>query len=104
MPETIGFIGLGVMGKPMAQNLLKAGHRLIVHSRSRGPVDELVAAGAPAAGAPSPVSGNAREAAILINRLPDTPGAEVAPAGENGGVSPPHPRAAAVGTSSLAPD
>jgi hypothetical protein len=38
--ENIGFIGLGVMGKPMAGHLIKAGHRLTVHNRSRGAVDE----------------------------------------------------------------
>ena len=43
--ETIGFIGLGAMGKPMARNLLKAGYAVTVHNRSRGAVDELVAAG-----------------------------------------------------------
>ena len=37
MPETIGFIGLGVMGKPMAGHLIKAGYPLVVHNRSRGP-------------------------------------------------------------------
>ena len=37
----IGFIGLGIMGKPMARNLLKAGYPLIVHNRSRAAVDEL---------------------------------------------------------------
>ena len=45
MPEpsfkTIGFIGLGLMGKPMARNLLKAGCDLVVKSRSRGPVEEI---------------------------------------------------------------
>ena len=46
MLENIGFIGLGVMGKPMATHLITAGHHLTVHNRSRGPVDELVAAGA----------------------------------------------------------
>jgi 3-hydroxyisobutyrate dehydrogenase-like beta-hydroxyacid dehydrogenase len=46
MPETIGFIGLGLMEKPMAANLLKAGYPVVVHSRSQGPVDELVAVGA----------------------------------------------------------
>ena len=45
MSERIGFIGLGVMGKPMARHLLARGFGLVVHSRSRGPVDELVAAG-----------------------------------------------------------
>ena len=43
--ETIGFIGLGVMGKPMAGHLLKAGYSLVVHNRSRGASDELAAAG-----------------------------------------------------------
>ena len=46
MPETIGFIGLGVMGAPMARNLIEAGHPLVVHSRSPEPVDALVDAGA----------------------------------------------------------
>jgi len=43
---TIGFIGLGVMGKPMARNLLKAGYPLVGHNRSRGPIEELAAEGA----------------------------------------------------------
>ena len=43
MTEQVGFIGLGIMGRPMARNLVKAGFSLVVHSRSRGPVDELVA-------------------------------------------------------------
>ena len=49
-PETIGFIGLGVMGKPMAKNLIKAGHQLVVHSRTRASVDEVVAHGAAGGG------------------------------------------------------
>ena len=68
MPETVGFIGLGVMGKPMAKNLLKAGHRLVVHSRSRAPVDEVVAAGATAAASPADV---ARQTTIIITMLVD---------------------------------
>src|SRR5271169_5740976 len=48
----IGFIGLGIMGRPMAQNLLKAGFQLLVYNRSKPPVDLLVSAGA--ASAPSP--------------------------------------------------
>jgi 2-hydroxy-3-oxopropionate reductase len=46
MTEAIGFIGLGLMGRPMAKNLLKRGYPVVVHSRSQGPVDELVGAGA----------------------------------------------------------
>ena len=56
MAENIGFIGLGVMGKPMAKHLVAAGHRLTVHNRSRGAVDELVAAGATAAASPAEVA------------------------------------------------
>ena len=43
---TIGFIGFGIMGKPMARNLLKAGYPLIIHNRSRAAVDELSQEGA----------------------------------------------------------
>jgi len=61
------------MGKPMAGHLLKAGYRLIVHNRSRGAVDELVAAGATAAASPAEV---ARAATVVITMLPDTPDVE----------------------------
>ena len=46
MSPAIGFIGLGIMGKPMARNLLKAGHSLVVYNRRTGPAEELVAEGA----------------------------------------------------------
>ncbi|MGZ3616210.1 MAG: NAD(P)-binding domain-containing protein, partial [Ktedonobacteraceae bacterium] len=46
MSDTIGFIGLGIMGKPMAHNLLKTGFPVIVHNRHQEVTDELVAAGA----------------------------------------------------------
>ena len=49
----IGFIGLGLMGKSMARNILKAGFTLVVHNRSRAAVDELVAEGATAASSPT---------------------------------------------------
>ena len=56
MDGRIGFIGLGIMGRPMARNLLGAGFELVVRSRSRGPVDGLVAAGAAAASSPAEVA------------------------------------------------
>ena len=56
MSHTVGFIGLGLMGKPMARNLLKKGFSVIVHSRSRGPVDELAKDGATTAGSPAEVA------------------------------------------------
>ena len=58
------------MGKPMARNLLKKGLRVVAHSRSRGPVDELVKEGANAAGSPAEV---AKQAAVIITMLPDGP-------------------------------
>ncbi len=67
--ERIGFIGLGIMGKPMAKNLLAAGYPLTVHSRSPGPVDEVVAAGASRADGPAAV---ATSSDITITMLPDT--------------------------------
>jgi len=79
--ETVGFIGLGIMGRPMARNLLNAGHRLVVHSRSGGPVDELVAAGAERATSPADVAGRA---GVVITMLPDTPDLEVVSHGPDG--------------------
>src|SRR5258705_12667139 len=73
MADTIGFIGLGLMGKPMAKNLLKKGYPLVVHSRSPGPVDEVVAAGATRA---SSAAEGARAATRIITMLPDSPDVE----------------------------
>jgi 2-hydroxy-3-oxopropionate reductase len=78
---TVGFIGLGIMGKPMARNLLKAGYSLVVHNRSRAAVEELTKEGAQAAA-------NSKELAerseIIITMLPDSPDVELVYAGENG--------------------
>jgi 2-hydroxy-3-oxopropionate reductase len=79
--EVIGFIGLGIMGKPMALNLIKAGYSLVVQSRSRGPVDALVAAGAVAANTPAEV---ARDASVIITMVPDTPDVDLVVRGKNG--------------------
>src|SRR5919205_47324 len=81
MPERIGFIGLGIMGRPMARNLMKAGFELVVHNRSRGPVDELAAEGAAAAGSPREV---AERAKTVITVLPDSPDVEQVALGEGG--------------------
>ena len=77
----IGFIGLGIMGKPMARNLLKAGYPLIVHNRSRGAVEELAKEGAKAAANSKEVAGQSE---VLITMLPDSPDVELVYAGENG--------------------
>ena len=82
--ETIGFIGLGVMGKPMAKNLIKKGHQLVVHSRTRASVDEVAAAGAAAATSPADV---ARQSTLVITMLPDTPDVELVLSGRDGVLS-----------------
>jgi 2-hydroxy-3-oxopropionate reductase len=81
MPETIGFIGLGVMGVPMAGNLLEAGHPLVVHSRSPEPVEALAEAGAETASSPREV---AERADVVITMLPDSPAVEAVVLGEDG--------------------
>jgi 2-hydroxy-3-oxopropionate reductase len=82
--ETIGFIGLGIMGKPMALNLIKGGYTVVAHSRSRGPVDEVVKAGARAAGSPAEV---ASQSQVVITMVPDTPDVELVLTGSNGVLS-----------------
>jgi 2-hydroxy-3-oxopropionate reductase len=81
MPEKIGFIGLGVMGRPMAKHLVTKGHRLTVYNRSRGSIDDLVSAGA-AAGASS--ADVAERSDIVITMLPDTSDVELVLTGANG--------------------
>ena len=81
MAQVIGFIGLGIMGRPMARNLLKAGYPLLVHSRSQGPVEEIVKAGAKAAASPGDV---ASQCDVLITMLPNSPDVELVALGPNG--------------------
>ena len=81
MAQAIGFIGLGIMGRPMARNLLKAGYPLVVHSRSPGPVEEIVKAGATAAASSKDV---AAQCDVLITMLPNSPDVELVALGPNG--------------------
>jgi 2-hydroxy-3-oxopropionate reductase len=81
MPEQVGFIGLGVMGRPMAKHLLAKGYGVVVHSRSRGPVDELASAGARPAGSAADV---ARQSTVVITMLPDTSDVELVLTGPDG--------------------
>lgn len=78
---TVGFIGLGLMGRPMSLNLMEAGARLVVHSRSRGPVDEMAALGMTPTDSPAAV---ARTAETVIIMTSDTPAVEAVAGGENG--------------------
>ena len=77
----IGFIGLGIMGKPMARNLLKAGYTLVVHNRSRGAVEELSKEGAQTAATAKEV---AERTEILVTMLPDSPDVELVYSAETG--------------------
>lgn len=77
----IGFIGLGIMGKPMARNLMAAGYSLTVHNRSRDSVDELMKEGATGASSPKEV---AERSDVIVTMLPDSPDSEMVILGEEG--------------------
>lgn len=77
----VGFIGLGIMGKPMARNLIRASYPLIVHNRSRAAVDELTREGAQAATDAKEVAGRTE---IIMTMLPDSSDVDLVYAGENG--------------------
>jgi 2-hydroxy-3-oxopropionate reductase len=68
--DRVGFIGLGVMGKPMARNLIEAGHELVLFSRTRASVDEVAGDSATAASSPREV---AERADVVVLMLPDSP-------------------------------
>jgi 2-hydroxy-3-oxopropionate reductase len=100
MQESVGFIGLGVMGKPMARNVLAKGYTLVVHNRSRASVDELVAAGASRAASPADV---ARRARRIITMLPDSPDVEQVLEGPDGVFTGLQPGSILIDMSSIAP-
>ena len=78
---TIGFIGLGLMGRPMSLNLHRAGAELVIYNRSRGVVDELVGVGIEAAASPKDV---AERAPIIVLMVSDTPAVERVLFGDDG--------------------
>lgn len=100
MTERIGFIGLGLMGRPMAGHVLAKGYPLTVHSRSPGPVAALVEAGARRADSPADV---ARHSDIVITMLPDTPDVERVVGGAQGVLEGLNPGALVIDMSSISP-
>jgi len=96
----IGFIGLGIMGKPMAKNLIKAGYKLVVCDLVKSAVDELAAAGAETAS-------NGREVAsrsdVIITMLPNSPHVKAVVLGENGIIEGAKPGSVVIDMSSIAP-
>ena len=79
--STIAFIGLGIMGGPMAQRLVDAGHTVVGFNRSAGPVERLVAAGGKGAAS---VAEAVRDADVIITMVPDSPDVEEVALGEDG--------------------
>ncbi len=81
MTKRIGYIGLGLMGKPIARNLMKAGYPLVVHNRSQAAVEELIKEGAERADSPRAI---ADVSDVVFTNLPDTPDVEQVIFGEKG--------------------
>jgi 2-hydroxy-3-oxopropionate reductase len=102
MAERIGFIGIGIMGKPMCRNLVKAGYELVIHNRSQANVDELVAESDKITRASTP-----REVAdqvdLVITMLPDSPEVKQVVFGENGILEAMGPGKLLVDMSTIAP-
>src|SRR4051794_20796867 len=96
-----GFIGLGTMGAPMARNILKKGHSLVVCDVMQAAVDSVVAAGARAAKTPREVAANAD---IVITMLPDSPDVERVALGPDGVLAGLRPGAVYIDMSTIDPD
>ncbi|GHV95033.1 2-hydroxy-3-oxopropionate reductase [Spirochaetia bacterium] len=96
----IGFIGLGIMGKPMAKNLLKAGHELLVFDVVQANIDEVTAAGAKAAASSADV---ASQVPVIITMLPNSPHVKTVVLGEKGVLEGARPGAILIDMSSIAP-
>lgn len=97
---TLGLIGLGIMGRPMARNLLRAGYALTVHDTNRAAVDELVAAGAVAGTSPREVAAGVD---VLVTMLPDSPEVREVYLGPDGAFEALRPGWLAIDMSSIAP-
>jgi len=97
---SLGLIGLGIMGRPMARNLLRAGYRLVVHDVNRAAVDELVADGATAGTSPR---GVAAAVDVLITMLPDSPQVREVYLGPDGAFEVLRPGWLAIDMSSISP-
>src|SRR5512135_855183 len=87
-PMKVGYIGLGLMGKSIARNILKAGFPLVVYNRSQAAVLELVGEGAHKADSAAEV---AAQVDVVFTNLPDSPDVELVALGERGIVDGAHP-------------
>jgi 2-hydroxy-3-oxopropionate reductase len=98
--QQIGFIGLGIMGKPMARNLLKAGFPLVVYNRRRSPVEELAEEGASIAKSPREV---AQQSEVIITCVSDSPDVEAIVLGNDGIIEGAKPGTLYIDMSTIAP-
>jgi 2-hydroxy-3-oxopropionate reductase len=101
MPATVGFIGLGIMGGPMAANLVKAGFDVVGHNRSPEPVRRLVSQGGRGADG---LADAVRDADVVITMVPDSPDVEAVALGEDGIYAHAKPGTLHVDMSSIRPD
>jgi 2-hydroxy-3-oxopropionate reductase len=97
---TVGYIGLGLMGKSMARNILRAGFPLVVHNRSRAAVEELASEGAKSAASAAEVAG---QVDVVFTNLPDTPDVEKVALGPGGVIEQAHPGLIFVDNSTIMP-
>ncbi len=96
----VGYIGLGLMGKSIARNILKAGFEVYVHNRSRAAVKELAAEGAKSAHSPAEI---AAEVDIVFTNLPDSPDVEAVALGKKGVIEGAHEGLIFVDNSTIKP-
>ena len=97
----LGFIGLGIMGRPMARNLMKAGFSLVVWNRSRAGIDELVAEGALEAANPRAV---AQASDVVVTMVGDVPDVEDVALGRDGIISGAHSGLVHIDMTTISPD
>ena len=100
MPKTIGFIGLGIMGKPMAKNLINAGYPLVVYNRTSSKAQELVALGAHQVHSPKEV---ATRSEIIITMVADSPEVEQVILGPEGVSEGARPGSVVIDMTSISP-
>ena len=97
----VGYIGLGIMGASIARNLIKGGHELVVHNRSRAIVDQLVSEGAAAAYSPKEV---AAQVEFVFTNLPDSPDVEQVVLGKDGIIEGAHEGLVYIDNSTIKPE
>lgn len=97
----VGFIGLGIMGKPMALNVIKGGYDIVVYDVNKAALAEVVAAGAKEAASSKEV---AEQCDTIITMLPNSPHVKAAVLGENGVLEGAKPGSIIIDMSSIAPD